>query len=426
MHTARARPGWLTRDLALLLGARGLRAFGLGSLSVVLGIHLQRLGLSGAQVGAVLAATVAGSALASLAASAVADRWGRRRFLVILGATMAVGVVALAFTSSFPLLIVLALAGSLASAGQEPFLTVEYAIIPQSCPPRERNNAFAAFSLLGAAASALGALAGATPALLERSGVEGVWAFRTLFISHGALALTMLAIYTRLSSSVEVSALDRLPKPAAPRPLGLLVRLSSLFAVDAFAGGFVIQSFLSYWLYTRFGVPVEQLALVFFIGGSLSALSIPASAWLANRFGQVPTMVFTHLPSNVFLVLVPLMPTAPLALALLLARMALSSMDIPARQAYIVSVVRPAERTAAAGVTGVARSLAAVPGPSLAGALVQVGALSLPFFLAGSLKIAYDLALFALFRNIKPLREPEPTPFAEPGGGGEDGLRRKA
>ncbi|MBI3953389.1 MAG: MFS transporter [Chloroflexi bacterium] len=414
MPTVGARPGLLTRDLALVLGARGTRAFGLGCLSVLLGVHLQRLGLSGAQVGAVLTAALAGSTLASLVASGLADRLGRRRLLFVFGALMAGAAVAFAFVHSFPLLVLLAFAGTFGASGQEPFLTIEHAIIPQTCPPSQRNNAFAAFSLVGAAATALGALASALPGPLERGGLETAWAFRTMFIGFGALVLVMLALHARLSSGVEAPLVEQLPRSPGPRPRGLLARLTALFALDSFAGGLVVQSFLSYWLFSRFGVAVEQLALVFFVGGSLAALSFPVSAWLANRIGQVPTMVFTHLPANVFLILVPLMPTAPLAVIFLLARLALSSMDIPARQAYIVSVVPAGQRTAAAGVTGVVRSLAAVPGPSLAGALMQAGALSLPFFLAGGLKIAYDLTLFALFRGEKPLAEGEAPPRLGP------------
>jgi MFS family permease len=393
------RPPWLTRDAALILASRSVRGFGLGALSVVIGLYLEKRGFSGGEVGAILAASLAGGTAGSIAASLAADRIGRRRFLLAMIALTACAAAGFAFTTSLGLLVFLAFAGNLGASGQEAFVTVEHAMIPQTAPPEQWNNAYAGYSFAGSVATALGSLASALPGLVDEG--QDLWPFRGVFIGFGVLLTATMLLILRLSPGVELDSRPANTGMRALRPTGSLGRMTGLFALDGFAGGMVVQSFLAYWLSQKFGLEVEKLAVIFFIGGSLTGLSFPVAAWLANRIGAIRTMAFTHLAANVFLVLVPVMPAAAPAVTLLLARLALSAMDVPARQAYVAAMVPAGERTAAIAVTGVARNLSSVPGPYLSGALVGAGVLSMPIFLGGGLKIAYDLLLYGMFKNLR-------------------------
>ncbi|HEV7215612.1 MAG TPA: MFS transporter, partial [Chloroflexota bacterium] len=311
-----------------------------------------------------------------------------------------------ALSANAVLLALAAIAGTISPSGKEvgPFLSLEQAILPQTAPDARRTGLFAAYNLVGSLSSALGALVAAVPPLL---GVSTVVGGRLLLWAYALAALLLLLLYTRLSPKAEVIRPDR----AAPRrgglhrSRGIVARLAVLFAVDSFAGAFVVQSLIAYWFHLRYGVDIAALGAIFFGVNLCAALSFLAAAPLARRIGLLNTMVFTHLPSNVLLVLVALMPNAGLAIAVLLLRSLLSQLDVPTRQSYTMAVVAPEERAAAAGITSVARSAAAAAAPAFAGATLAVPALGLPFLIAGSLKIVYDLAILAIFRNIRPPEE---------------------
>ncbi|MHB8375790.1 MAG: MFS transporter [Dehalococcoidia bacterium] len=403
----------LSRDAAVLLSTRTLRSFGDGFVSVLLAKYLSQLGFSGLRIGAVATAALLGTAVATLAFGVLANRLGRRR-LLLAGALLAAGTgFAMASSSAFVPVLLIALIGTLnPTAGDGGvFLPLEQAILPETVADAQRTPLFARYNLAGALAAAAGALFAAAPSLLHRVlGWDALALLRAMFVLYGALALASFARYRALSPGVEVAATS----VHAPlhRSRGVVMRLSALFALDAFAGGFVVQSILALWLFRRYGLSVEQAALIFFVAGTLSAFSFLVAARIAGRFGLVNTMVFTHLPSNIFLILVPLMPTLWLAVAMLLLRQSLSQMDVPTRQSYTMAVVAADERPAAASATGVARSLSASGGPVLAGALLGATAFGWPLIIAGSLKSMYDLLLLRQFSSLKPAEERAP-PDAE-------------
>jgi MFS family permease len=391
----------------------------------VLGPYLAGLGLGPAAIGWVFAAALAGGAAMTIVLTAVADRVGRRRVQVAGAFLMAGTGIAFALTDRIDLLVVAAVLGTISPSGKDtgPFLAVEQAMIPSTTADRRRTAVFAAYNLVTSLAAALGALAVGLPAafgLAERAG------YRALLLAYGGVGLVLVGLFASLSSRVEVAAA---PTPAgAPggrrgtgwlgvsRSRGIVAKLAALFALDSFAGGFTVQSLIAYWFTLRFGVDTAGLAGIFFGTNLLAAASFLAAAPVARRIGLLNTMVFTHLPSNVLLLLVPLMPSLPLAVAMLLGRSFLSQMDVPTRQSYTMAVVDPAERSAAAGLTAVARNAAAAVAPAFAGATLAVPALGLPFLVAGTLKIVYDLALWALFRSVRPPEEhAPPTTAAMPG-----------
>lgn len=400
---------WLTRDALLIFAARAVRSLAYGFLAVMLPIYLDSIGLSAVRIGVVLTFSLAGGAALTLFSGLFADRLGRRRLLVAYAVLMALAGGAFAVTESYPLLLVGAFIGVVGSASADggPPLPLEQAILPERLPDRNRTDGFAIFSAMGSLAVALGALMAGLPALLERwPGLSAEAAFRAMFLLAIALALATAACYLPLSSKVE---LDRAPRTRGPAPRlpskGIIARLSLVFGVDSFGGGFVLQSFVAYWFFIKFAMALETLAWVFFVAGLLSSLSFFAATWLARRIGLVNTMVFTHVPANFLLLALPFAPTAAVGLVLYLARTALSQMDVPTRQSYTVAVVRPEERVAAAGATTLARNVARVGTPSLAGYLLQAASLSAPFLVGGGVKLAYNVALFVMFRKIKPPEE---------------------
>lgn len=400
---------WLSRDGKLILTARAIRAFAYGFLSVLLGLYLEEAGFAPWQVGAVLTATLAGSAVLTLIFSFFADRVGRRRLLRWSAVLMAAAGLAFAFTRRYPLLILASFTGTIGATSGEvgPFLSLEQAILPQTAPPQRRNTLFGAYNTVGALAGAGGALFAGLPSILQRAfGFSPVQAFRTMFVVYAALAGTALLLFTQLSDQVELRAADRqTPALGLQESRGRVLRLSALFGLDALAGGFVVQSLIAFWFHLRWGAGPELLGPIFLGVGLLQAASYLVAARVANRIGLINTMVFTHLPSNVMLMLIPAAPTLRAAIILLLARHALSQMDVPTRQSYTMAVVAPSERAAAAGVTNVARNLAQAITPILSGYTMQVVSLGMPFLLGGGLKIVYDLAVFAMFRNVRPAEE---------------------
>jgi MFS family permease len=381
--------------------------FGYGIASVVLVLHLAAAGEGEARIGLLVSLTLLGDVALSLAVTTRADRTGRRRMLVLGAVLMIAAGATFAWATAFPLLAAAATIGILSPSGNEvgPFLPIEQAALAQELPPDARTSAFAWYQLTGALATAAGALAGGVLAeALQRRGLAPLRSYQLLFAAYAAIGLALALLFARLSTAIEA------PPGAAParRTLGLhrsrpvVLRLSALFSLDAFAGGFVVQSFVAWWFHRRFGVGPAVLGGIFFGANVLAGVSALSAAAVARRFGLVNTMVFTHLPSNVLLALVPFMPTLPLAIGVLLLRFSISQMDVPTRQSYTMAVVDPDERSAAAGVTGIARTVGAAIAPLAAGPLYATAPLfPAPFLVAGGLKIAYDLLLWRAFRNVR-------------------------
>ena len=375
-------------DRALLLGARGLRAFGFGFAAVLIGVHLERRGLPPALIGLTLGLGLAAASLSGLASAGLASRIGRRRTLFVSGLLMALTGLDLALATHPVLLVAAGLTGMLGAASVDlgPFASVEQAVLAEAVPANARNVAFARYSLTGGlfnAAGGLSATLATGPGLTE-----------AFFLFYAAIGVATAALPMLLSARVEAPIAG--PAFGSFRPLA---RLAALFALDSFGGGFVANAVIAYWLHVRFGADPSLLGPVFAGAAVLQALSYEASGRLSSRFGLINTMVFTHLPSNLLLLLVPFSPSLPWAIGLLLARFALSQMDVPARQAYVVSIVPPAERAGAVAMTGALRGVAQSFGPALAGVAIGAAAFGVPFFAAGGLKIVYDLALFKAFRN---------------------------
>ena len=393
-------------DAAVLLRTRAVRAFGDGFVSVLLPLHLATLGFGNARIGAIATATLVGSAVLTLFVGFVAHRWRRRALLVRAAALMIATGFGFAFVRDFWPLVVVAFVGTLnpSSGDVSVFLPAEQALLPQTVGPSQRTALFARYSLIGSLVAALGALcaglpewlAGETPLHL-RGALQGV------FLLYALLGLATMLLYRDLSPAIEPTG--QAPIRPLERSRRIVFTLAALFSLDSFGGGFVVQSLLALWLFERFDLSVTTAGTIFFWSGLLAAGSQLAAPRLAVRFGLIETMVFTHLPANAFLILAPLMPTLPLAVACLLLRSALSQMDVPARQSYVMAVVAPEERAAAASVTNVPRSLATAASPLLAGYLLSVSAFGWPLVIAGALKAIYDVLLLVMFRTVRPPEE---------------------
>jgi len=384
-----------------LLVARALRAFADGYMAILLPAYLLAIGLGTLEVGIVATATMLGSALATVAVGAWGHRFRSNRLLRGAALLMALtGVGFAAFSSFWPVLVV-AFIGTLnpSSGDVSVFLPLEHARLAGAARGHARTALFARYSLLGAVAAALGALAAAVPAWLVARGASNVVALRAMFVLYGAVGLLVWQLYRRRPQA----AADDAPEASSPAPLGpsraIVVRLAALFSVDAFAGGLVVNSLMALWLLERFGLSLAQAGAFFFWAGLLSAASQLAAPIVARRIGLLNTMVFTHIPANVCLVLAAWAPSLPVALALLFVRSALSQMDVPTRTAYVMAVVTPAERPSAASFTAVPRSLAGALSPTLSGALFAAGWISAPLVACGVLKICYDLTLWRSCRG---------------------------
>ena len=405
----------LDRDGRLLFAARVVRMFGYGFLAVVLALYLAARGFDGVAIGIILALTLVGDTLISLWLTTHADRYGRRLVLIIGALLMGVAGIVFAATDAFVLLVIAAVVGVISPSGNEvgPFLAVEQAALSQTTPAVRRTPVFAWYNLAGSIATAIGSLAGGFLASgLQRAGATQLESYRAIVIGYAVVGIVLAVGFARVSPAVEAPRPDRSAADGLGR-LGLrpasrsvVLKLAGLFSIDAFGGGLVPQSLLAYWFHLRFGVEPAVLGTIFFGANILAAISSLLAARLAARIGLINTMVFTHLPSNVLLIGVPLMPTLPLAIAVLLARFSISQMDVPTRQSYTMAVVEPDERSAAAGVTGIARTTGAAVSPIVAGPLLaDPGLASIPFFLAGGLKIVYDLLLYRAFRRARPPEE---------------------
>jgi MFS family permease len=420
MLTIGAIPGalnGLTRDGWLLFFTRFTRLFAYGSLSVILVFYLIALGLSEPQTGLLLTLTLVGDTVVSLYLTTRADRIGRRRMLIVGAILMAAAGLAFACTKNLVLLIIAGTIGVISPSGNEvgPFLSIEQAALSRVVSQRTRTEVFAWYTLIGSVATAMGALFGGTVTqVLQRTTMTPVGTYRVVVILYAALGALLAYSFTRLSPAAEVC----LPQEGSAllgtignflgigRSQRLVMKLSSLFALDSFAGGFVVQSFAAYWFYLRFGVNPGTLGVIFFWANIFAGISALLASHLASRWGLVNTMVLTHLPSNILLILVPLMPNLWLAVLVLLVRFSISQMDVPTRQSYIMAVVRAEERSAAAGITGVARTTGAAISPLFVGFMfARPSLINVPFFVAGTLKIVYDLLLYREFIAVQPLEE---------------------
>src|SRR5712691_3543761 len=400
------------RDAQLILVMRGLRALAYGLLAVILGVVLVVEGFPPAAVGVLITGSLVGDTVGTYVIGLFADTWGRRRTLALLSLLMAATGVVFGLVTSYPVLLLAAFFGTLGTSASEtaPFLPIDQAMLAQITSPEQRTALFARYNLVASLSVALGALMAGLPALLTGVGFPLASGIHLLFGVYAVLGLIVAGLSLCLSLPVErpehppieVQRMSQRLVPPLHRSRGIVWRLTALFSVDALACGLVAQSLMALFFHLRFGVPLSTLSALFFGANLLSALSFLAAVPLARRFGLLNTMVFTHLPSNVLLALVAFAPTFPVAAALLLVRQTLSQMDIPTRQAYTMALVDPEERTAAASVTSLARSLGSSISPVFSGLLLQGPLLiiGLPFILAGTLKAAYDLTLWSVYRRV--------------------------
>jgi MFS family permease len=399
-------------DVHLLYAARAARGFGDGFAIIILPAYLSELGFGPFQIGIVASAALLGTAAVTLAIGFLAPGKDLRN-LLLLGAfaTVATG---LAFQASeqFAFILLVAFIGTMnpSSGDIGLFVPLEHAMLAREAPDHDRTRIFAHYSLIGGLATAAGALAAAAPTALVSIGASYIDALKAMFYFYAALGLLAVAIYRYLPHAQQH---DVAPRPVALGPSkGIVYKLAALFSLDAFAGGFAVQSLVALWLFERFGLSLAAASLFFFWSNVLAAFSYPVAARLAKRFGLVNTMVFTHIPSSLCLILAAFLTNLTVVLGLLLVRSALSQMDVPTRTSYVMAVVTPPERPAAASVTAVPRSLASSISPALAGALLASSFSGLPLVVCGGLKIVYDLALLFSFRHTKP---PEEQPVSQSG-----------
>ena len=398
-------PGVLP-DARLLLSTRALRAFGDGFVSLLLPYYLTLLGYSALEIGAIITATLLGSGIMTLGVGFIAHRFRQRTLLEFASLTMlATGIAIIATTDFWPLLLIAAVGTINPSSGDvSMFLPLEHALLVRTVGPQHRTALFARYSLVGALVGAVGAQAAALPTLAQHwLALDVKHAIQIMFALYGLCGFACLVLYRRLSPQLEPH--DEAPATPLGKSKRMVYTLAAIFSLDSFAGGFAVQSLLALWLFNRFELSIAAAGTIFFWTGLFSAFSQLAAAGLARRIGLINTMVFTHLPANIFLILVPLMPNLPLALLFLMLRSALSQMDVPARTSYVMAVVAPGERAAAASVTAVPRSLASAVSPMFAGWLLTLSPFGWPLVICGGLKIVYDLTMLGMFRHVRPPEE---------------------
>jgi MFS family permease len=399
------------KDIVLLFATRIIRMFFYGSLAVILVLYLTEAGLTATQVGVLFTLTLAGDAGVSLWLTTHADRFGRKRTLLI-GALLMLGAgIVFILTSNLLILTIAAIIGVISPNDKEigPFLAVEQAGLTQLISDKSRTKLFAWYNLGGSFSSAFGALgSGWLAQFLQANGWSAFESYRFILVGYALGGLILAIMFLGVSPAIEAAKVQTETKKVLGlhRSRAVVFKLSALFSLDAFAGGLIVQSFMAYWFHVKFGVDTGILGSIFFGANILAGVSALLAVKLAEKIGLVNTMVFTHIPSNILLILVPLMPTLPLAIGVLLLRFSISQMDVPTRQSYTVAVVDPDERSAAAGVTAIARSVGASLSPALTGLFFSIPFLfSAPFFFSGGLKIVYDLLLFREFRSVKPPEE---------------------
>jgi MFS family permease len=399
------------KDIALLFATRIIRLFCYGFLSVILVLYLAETGLTEKQIGLLFTFTLAGDAGISLWLTTHADGFGRKRTLLI-GAFLMLGAgIVFILTNNIVVLMVAAIIGVISPSGNEigPFLSVEQAGLTELVSNESRTKIFAWYNLVGSFSTASGALGGGWAAqMLQSNGWSALEAYRFVLMGYALGGLLLAMLFITVSPAIEAAQTKTENKKmfGLHRSQKVVIKLSALFSLDAFAGGLIVQSMLAYWFHIKFGVDSGVLGSIFFGANILAGISALLAVKLAEKIGLINTMVFTHIPSNILLILVPLMPTLPLAIGVLLLRFSISQMDVPTRQSYTMAVVAPDERSAASGVTAIARSVGASLSPALTGLFFSIPVLfSAPFFFAGGLKIVYDLLLFREFRSVKPPEE---------------------
>lgn len=394
-----------SNDILLLLTARGLRGFGDGFAIIILPVYLSAIGFSTAQIGFVAAASLLGTAVLTIAVGIVAPRFELRNLMLIGSGLIVLTGLAFPNVNHIASIFVVAFVGTLnPSAGDLGMLVpLEHATLTKEAADYDRTRIFARYSLVGALATAAGSLAAVTPDLLVPYGITEAAGLKSMFYFYALLGLAATLLYRRLPRDHVHVATS--PSAHLGESRGIVYKLAALFSLDAFAGGFVVQSLLAVWLFERFDLSLATASLYFFWSSFLSAFSFPVAAWIAKRIGLVNTMVYTHIPSSIFLIFAAFSPNLTLAMGLLLVRSALSQMDVPTRSSYVMAVVTPSERPAAASVTAVPRSLASAISPAFAGLMMAGPFSGLPLVVCGVLKIAYDLALLYSFRHIKPPEE---------------------
>ncbi len=406
IRPAKARwAGWLDRDGWTILLEKSVRTVPYGFLGVLFGYYLAELGFDGFAVGAVVALTVLTSALYTFASSLVADRIGRRRTLAFFALMDTLAGALLLSSTAWWAPVMAGVVGNMSVGAGEvgPFLSLEQAILPRTCTAERRTLAFSVYNLFGYGASAVGALVARVPDYLNLQ--PHVLGYRPLFFAYMMTGLMGAVLYSALTKDVELGRRAGPTRPLSPRGRPIVVRLAALFSLDAFGGGFIGQSILSYYFSVRYGLDLSSLGTIFFATQIVTALSFLLAARIARRIGLLRTMVFSHIPSNLFLIGVALAPTSLSAVALLLCRQSLSQMDVPTRQSYTMAIVEESDRTAAAGLTSSARTVSSSVSPSLAGYAIQNLWIGTPVFLAGALKLVYDGLIYGVFRKVKPPEE---------------------
>jgi len=388
-----------------IYAARALRDFGDGFVAVLLPVYLAAIGLDAFEIGVVATTALLGSALMTLAIGVFGHRFDQRALLIAASVLMVATGLAFTQSASLAAVLLVAFCGTVnpSSGTVSIFVPLEHAALSHLVPDRARTATFARYSLMGALAAAMGALAATGPDWLAGFGLSRLNALELMFAFYALLGVAGGWFYTRLPRAATEG--EEKPRAALGPSRGIVYRLAAIFCIDSFAGGLAVQSLIALWLFTRFGLSLSAAGLFFFVSGVLAAFSFPVAAWLARRIGLVNTMVFTHIPSSLCLILAALVPNLHVALGLLLLRGLMSSMDVPARSSYVMAVVTPAERPAAASITAVPRSLASAASPAIAGALFQAGHEAWPLILCGALKILYDLILLWTFRHIRPPEE---------------------
>lgn len=403
---------WINRDGKLIIVIRGLCTFAQSTIAVLLAIYLEKLGLSLTQIGAFLSAGVAGSAFFAFIVSFIADRVGRKRLLIIFTLLSAGTGIALVFIDNFLLLLLFAFIGSLTGRGaMGPVGPLEQASLAETTLSQKRTDLYAVYRIIAVVGAALGALAVGLPVLLQNSaGLDEIISYKVMFIGYACLLLIGVFLYNLLSPSIEVGSTEqRWANPMKLPSRRIIFTLTGLFSLDHFAGSLFMESLAAYWFYTRFGLELESLALVFFASHILTAISLWTAAKLANRIGLINTMVFTHIPSSIFLIVAAFAPTSWIAIIFWQLRAFFSQMDVPTRDSYTMSIVQPSERVAMASIHIVGRSIMGTVGPLVGTLLWQALAASAPLIGCSVLKITYDLSLYFMFRNVKPPHEASNT-----------------
>jgi MFS family permease len=403
---------WISSDGKLLLYARIARTFAYGFLSVILAIYLKLIGFDDILIGVILSATLINSIIFTLFASFYADRIGRRNVLLLYAIMMSISGAIFFVTENPLILIIAALIGTLNITGSETsaFLSIEQAILPQTIKDnRKRNTLFGLYNMAGTFAMGAGILIANLPIIIQNElRLDEIYAIKLLFLFYSFLGILVIGIYLKLSCSIEIKkelSFKPISKTLNPKSKKIVAKLSGIFAIDSFAGGFAIQSIVSFWFFTKFDIDLSIISYIFSIGSVLTAISYLLAAKIADKIGLINTMVFTHIPSNILLILLAFAPSLEIAIVFYMIRMGLSQMDVPTRQSYIVAIVEEEERTASAGITNLSRNIAQAISPSITGYIIGILSLSAPFIIGGLLKIVYDITLYINFRKIKPRKE---------------------